>query len=150
MKARSVALIGVLTVAVTAGYDKLQPTSPQASTRTLAELDAALKSLDGKVAELNTAVKKIEAGPGRWVLWRSTILLDQNQVMLPYFPQEGFGDKPSCITAAKQFVAQALGAGHAISTELSYQATDQRGYRTVYTYVCLPETVDPRQSPIRQ
>jgi hypothetical protein len=131
---------------------KAPQTDKTAATRTLAQVDTDLKSLEAgstrKFAEIDAALKRLEqdGASKRWVLWRSSTYLDLVQLSLPYFALDGFATKEQCDEGLRARIADGMQPRSSV-TKTSYQAIDQRSGRVVYEFYCLPDSVDPRHAP---
>lgn len=124
----------LLLLSVLAGLSACAKTPPEhQSSRSLAELDQAVKKLE-----------QVEKSQGRWVLWRSVTSLDQMQAFIPYFAEDAYRDKTSCLAGAELAASNAVAPGVVLIDITSYQVTNADGRRQVNTFTCLPDTIDPR------
>jgi hypothetical protein len=127
-----------LTVAAVLAACGKEPASDAANSgRTLAELDSA-------VTELQSQVAKLRENQGEWVLWRTTMTPDTFQNTPPYLVEAAYGEKTSCTAAAQDLLKSQRRPQDVAVGELTFQATDPKGHRIIYGFLCLPKAVDPK------
>ncbi len=130
------AILAAILALILSACDKFAPSKVQ-STRTLGELDAAVKRLEQDRARWEAALKRLEEDRGNWILWRSSTPLDVVQLSLDYRPEGAIGDKSGCEAVAEHWVAQQARVTSGQQNGLSFQVTDPKVGRIVYTYMCL-------------
>lgn len=122
----TVALVPVLAVA----------SGPQVESRSLVELDAAVRRLEKQATEVSQ---------GTWVLWESrrVVRAVPGYSPAPDRPVGAFLTKLECTHEATNHVEAV--AGVASSESLSYRVTDGQFAELELVFTCLPERIDPRR-----
>ncbi len=129
-----------------ASCDK-QSASPKASnTRTMAEMDAAISTLEATVKGLEAALVRLDASQPKWVLWQTMEVIAPAMGVGPAQPKpfDAFANKDTCLQAGEDAVVEVLkrGEGQAV-TALSYRVVGQYSINLI-TLRCLPESLDLR------
>lgn len=142
----TVAAIAVALLAMLSSCDKLNPAAKASNTRTMAEMDAAISTLEATVKGLEAALVRLDASQPKWVLWQTMEVIAPAMGVGPAQPKpfDAFANKDTCLQAGEEVVLEVLkkGEGQAVSA-LSYRIGSQFSINLV-TLRCLPESLDLR------
>lgn len=95
------------------------------------------------LAQLDSAVRRLEESEPKWVLWRSPRSIGGFMPYLAWYPEDAFSARGDCRAAVQQVLDKSRAGGADTDDESS------RLNGTLTVYRCLPESVDPRRQEAR-